>query len=253
MNSKSLVRCGLLLVGIGLAGTVRAQVALFDVNADADGFTGWTATHSSGDGGQNGNFIAASSTGLDVNGDSWGLYANSSQTASLIYEFGGTLGVGQTVEIGVSLGSISPGGTVGFGLQNSSDTNRFESYYIGFNTDSWKIKDAGAQEDITGPSTTFANSSWSNNNFLTFQFTQLAGNNYSFSVNGTAITNTGLTLAASDISQIRIFNFNAGSGGGSNQFYNSLSVIPEPGSIVLMSIMGSAFATVALLRRRKKV
>ncbi|WP_233246114.1 PEP-CTERM sorting domain-containing protein [Coraliomargarita sinensis] len=220
------------------------------MNADADGFTGWTEQNTSGTASQNGRFIGSSGTGLDVNGDAWGLYANSNQTAANVYTFGGSLGVGETVSIDISLGFIDTGGTVGFGLQNSSGTNRLETYYIGGSTDSWKINDAGGQEDITGPSTSFVNSSWSNNNFLEFQFTQLASNEYALSIGGSAITNSNLTLAASDISQIRIFNFNAGSNGvgGHDQYFNSLEVVPEPSSFALIAgFLG--FIYIAVRRR----
>jgi hypothetical protein len=228
----------------------HAQVSAFDVNADADGFTGWTEANTSGTGSENGRFIGASGTGLDVNGNAWGLYANSGQTAANIYTFGDSLAAGDTVSINVSLGFISTGGTVGFSLQNSSGLNRFESYYIGGSSDAWKINDSGGQEDISGPSTTFASSSWSNSNFLQFEFTQLANDEYTFSIGGSSITNGNLNLADSDISQIRIFNFNAGSDGSGNfdQYFNSLTVVPEPNSFALIAgFLG--FVYIAVRRR----
>lgn len=231
-----------------LASSFAIAASPFSVNADADGYTGWTESLTSGTGSENGTFIGASGTGMDVNSNSWGLYANTGQTSSRTYDFGSALSIGDSVSISVSLGSIATGGTVGFGLQNSSSTNRFETYYIGGDaTDAWKLNDSGGQENITGPSTSFGNSSYSSGNFLTFKFTQLASDAFSLEVNGASVTNASLSLAASDIEQIRIFNFDAGS--GNDQFFNSLAVVPEPSTYALLAGI-FAFAWIALRRRQ---
>lgn len=233
-----------LLVTVGCAVAValllagdQAAAAIVSVNAGTDGTTGWTFSNTSGNSSLNGSFTGAA--GSTAMGTSWGLYANSGQTASMTYSFASALQaatgssvlpIGGSVEIQLSLGSIDAGGTVGIALQNSSGTNRLETYYIGSDaTNAFKLNDAEGQENITGPLTTFAASSWSNNDYQTILFTQLAGNAYSLSFDGVDVTNTNLNLTASDISQIRFFNFNAGSGaGGSNdQFANNLTVVPE--------------------------
>lgn len=239
-----------LLTLTSLTLTCSSLLALnISVNAGADGFTGWTESNSSGNPSENGRFTSGSGTGMDTSGVSWGLYANTSQTASNIYDFGGILQAGETVTISISLGNIVSGGTVGFGLQNSGGTNRFETYYIGEDSsDTFKLNDAEGQENISGPTTSFTSSSWSNNNFQTIEFTQETGNTYRLKFNGVDVTNPDRNLTASDISQIRIFNFNAGSGGASNQYFNSLSVVPEPS---IYAAIGGTFALmVALLRHR---
>ncbi|GAB4170290.1 MAG: hypothetical protein Fur0032_09080 [Terrimicrobiaceae bacterium] len=230
------------------ATTVLAQN--ISVNAGANGFTGWTEQNTSGNGSENGRFLGASGTSMDTSSQSWGLYANTGQTASNIYTFGETLTPGDYVEIKLSLGNIGSGGTVGFGLQNSTGTNRFETYYIGFDSnDSFKLNDSGGQENITGVTTTFASSSWSNSAFQTIRFTLGASNTYTLSFNGNSVTNTGLTIAASDIDRIRIFNFNAGSGGPSNQYFNSLEVVPEPSTLAMLAF--GAGGGLLLWRRRR--
>lgn len=241
----------ILTLAISSLVTFNAASALttFSVNADSIGFTGWTENNSTGDGGQAGRFLGASGTGMDTNSVSWGQYANSAQTSSSTFNFGGVLGVGNSVEISVSIGYIDNGGTVGFGLQNGSSVNRFETYYIGGSTDAWKINDAGGQEDITGVTTTYTSAAWHESNYLTFLFTQGASDTYSVSVNGTPITNSGLTLAASDIEQIRIFNFNAGSGSDFNQYFNTLTVVPEPSTYA--GLLGIGVLTLAAVRRRR--
>jgi len=246
----SIQKTAYLAVFLGLTLISSAMAQSVSVNATS-GFTGWTEQNTSGNGSLNGRFTAASGTSMDTGGNSWGLYANSSQTAANIYNFGSTLAVGGYVEISVSLGNIASGGTVGFSLQNSGGTNRFESYYIGVNaSDTFKLNDAGGQENITGPTTSFASSSWASPNFQfqTIRFTLGASNTYTLSFDGVNVTNTGLTIAASDISRIRIFNFNAGSGGASNQYFNSLTVVPEPSTSVLLGLAGAAL--VAFRRRR---
>jgi hypothetical protein len=229
--------------------------SIVSVNAGTNGTTGWSFSNTSGTGSQNGAFTGAA--GTTAMGTSWGLYANSGQTASQTYSFASalntalgvsTLPVDGTVKIDLSLG-FNNGGTVGIALQNASGVNRFETYYIGNDsTDAFKLNDAGGQENITGPNTSFSASSWTANpaQFQTILFTQLAGNQYSLSFDGVAVTNSGLALAASDISQIRFFNFNAGSGDGNNQYANNLVVVPEPG-MTAFGVMG--LVAVALAAR----
>jgi len=235
-----------------------AQVTPFSVNADDDGFTGWNQAF---EGGTNRvDFIGPSGTAMDNDDNSWGLWAHNNSGISRIYAFGDALAENQYLEISVSLGDVQNFGVVGFSLRNSAGTNRFEAYYQGprpepdepfFNPvqDLWKINDAGGQRDIEGPSTTFAETSWANDNFVTFRFTQLANDTYSFSVNGTDITNTGLTLDASDIDRIRIFNWNAGEGTNHNQYFNNLAVIPEPGTLALTLV---ALSSLVFLCKRQK-
>ena len=236
-----------------LLGSGSTVASIVSVNAGTNGTTGWSFSNTSGNGSQNGAFTAAA--GTTAMGTSWGLYANSGQTASQTYSFASalntalgvsTLPVDGTVKIDLSLG-FNNGGTVGIALQNSSGVNRFETYYIGNDsTDAFKLNDAGGQENITGPNTSFSASSWTANpaQFQTILFTQLAGNQYSLSFDGVAVTNSGLALAASDISQIRFFNFNAGSGDGNNQYANNLVVVPEPGTTAcgVMGLVAVALA-----------
>lgn len=240
-------KISLLLLTTPLLALSGFAASPFSVNADADGYTGWTESLTSGNGSENGTFIGASGTSMDVNSKSWALYANNGQTASRTYGFDSALNVGESVTISASLGSIASGKTVGFSLQNSSSTNRFEAYYIGGDaTDAWKLNDSGGQENIAGVDTTFVNSSYSNNNSLTFKFTQLGSDAFSLEINGVIVSNASLSISASDIEQIRIFNFDAGS--SNDQYFNSLTVVPEPGTYALIGGM-FALAFVAMRRR----
>ncbi len=259
-------RAGSFTCGAHLSGFLAALVACVIVGrADANTIvsvsgpstSGWTFSQTSGNSSQNGNFT---STAGSLPGTWWGLYANTAQTASQTYSFASALATvgqsallpGDTVRLDLALGGIGSGGTVGISLQNSSGVNRFETYYIGLDpSDTFKLNDAGGPENITGPNTSFSNSAWSNNNAQTILFTQLAGNQYSLSFDGVSVTNSNLSISASDISQIRFFNFNAGSGSGSNQYANNLVVVPEPGSLFAVALGGVA-AAVGVLRRRPR-
>lgn len=236
----------------------QTPATVVSVNAGTNGTTGWTFANTSGDSGQNGSF-----TGTVPNipglGTSWGLYANSGQTASQTYSFASALNtalgqsvlpVGGTVQIDLSVGFINSGGVVGIALQNATGVNRFETYYIGASaTDQFQLNDAGGVEFITGPNTSFSASTWTGGAYQTILFTQLAGNQYALSFDGVSATNNNLSIAASDISQIRFFNFNAGSGSGNNQYANNLVVVPEP-PVMPGLIGGVACLAVRRLRRR---
>jgi hypothetical protein len=239
---RNLIVAGSLLAG----STAFAQVTPFSTNADA-GWAGWTAAHI---GASAGDFISTAvgpaETGSQIataSNNSWGLWANGGATAARIYDFGGTLAVGQIVTIRMDNGWLDTGGTVGFGLQNGSGTNRFEFYFVG-GTSGYQINDAGGPE-LVSPLLTYTNTGVS-----TLSFTQLGLNTYSFSVNGVPISNTGLTIGSSDISRIRLFSFNAGTGGNYDAYFNNLSVIPEPSTYAALAGVLGLGAALALRRRR---
>lgn len=218
--------------------------SLLAIDAGNDGWTGWTEVLTSTNPSENGTFLGTAANGSDITtsgsfGDvSWSLYANSGQIASRYYDLDSALAVGQTLGLNIDNPSIASGGVVGVSLQNSSGTNRFEFYYVGGDSvNSYKINDSSGQDNVT-PNVPFTSSG------LSVAFTLLAGDTYSFSIDGNDITNSGLGLNASDISRVRIFNYNAG--GSQDAHFNSLTVVPEPASAAL-GLLGGAL----LLRRRR--
>lgn len=237
-----------------LSGATFAAVTPFSVSAGNDGFSGWSESLTSGDGGQNGSFTGGSTT-IDDSGVAWGLYANSGQTAARIYDFGGILDPGQSVSIQISLGFVESAGVVGISLQNASAVNRFETYYRGGDaTDAFKINDASGEENVSGPLTSYGSSNWPiDGNFQTITYTQLTGNAYAVSFGGTEVSNSDREVSSSDISQIRIFNFNAGTGDDHNQYFNNLSIsgtpIPEPRAYA--GLFGLLTLSLVFLRRHR--
>ncbi len=150
------------------------------------------------------------------------IYANSGATAAAVRPFSNPLNPGATLSFGFDNGFIDNGGTVGFGIQNSSGQNLVEYYYIGGDgVDAYKKNDNGGQ----------ANGSLGfTDDGLTVVFTRTGVSTYSLSVirlsggsetlSGTMKNPGGGQVPA----QIRFFNFNAGGGGQRNAYYNNLAI-----------------------------
>jgi|GEM_PF-1514592 len=216
----------------------------FCANDQADNTTynsGWTNGSNGGSGlnawilspasntGNAGFFIGSSN--INTGGESWGTYANSGQTASAVRPFSADLPVGGTVSFSMDNGSIQTGGTVGWGLQNSSGNNLLEFYFVGGQTE-YKINN-NAGEQGTGIGFT--------NGGLTMQFTLQTATTYQLVVTplgGSSATFSGSLknpAGGQVISRLRLFNANAGSGSANDAFFNSLSVC-YPATLVINEV-----------------
>lgn len=211
------------------------------------GFGGWVLTSST----SSGTFVGSSQTNgagtegnIDIGGRSWGLYANSGNTSDAVRTFsvGGlnasnVLAPGESFQISFDTGYID-GGTVGFALQNASFANRLEVYFVG--GDPSYTVNVGGTPFSTGVGFSSAG--------ITIKYTQLASDGWTLDVGGTTIlSSTTAPVAASDISQVRLFNFNAGPGQSHDQYFNAMSVVPEPAAAAMMV----AGAGVLAFRRRR--
>jgi hypothetical protein len=245
----------------------HAAAMAFDATSNAVYATSWSNGQNGGFGfgpwamsfsGLAGAFVASSGangdgTGnIDVSAISWGLFARDPFTlAEAVRPFtaGGvtgdsTLGIGEKFILKFDNGYVDDGGAVGFGLRNAAGENRFEfflqgsltAYTVNIATDVQTVH----QETGGGMAIAFE---------LTGADTFQLEINYAVGSPSTE-TFTGMLQGTpgSGIDRFRLFNFAAGissPGNGKNVFFNSVSVVPEPSSALLI-----AAGSLVVLRRR---
>lgn len=182
------------------------------------GFSDWTFDETTPGGSFTGRFIASFSTALDVNGNSFGLFANSANGAvsGAATTFPKSLEEGDTFT--VSIGVNFRDGAKGFDLRDASNAT-----IINFNVSNDQYR-FNASTDLFG-------NTYDANTVITFTFTQNTND-----VSWTAVRSGGLTGSESGtvsginpdtITNIRFYNVSAGTNndGGSGQrnlFLNSL-------------------------------
>ncbi|MGO9527920.1 MAG: cellulase family glycosylhydrolase [Verrucomicrobiia bacterium] len=204
------------------------------------GFGAWTMNPTSNSSNA-GFFIGSSisngvipSLGIDVNGKSWGLYANtngSQGTAVACRSFAeGSLGVGQSFNISMDNGYVnSGGGAVGWILRTGNDTankndgERFEFSYLGGGIGSYQI--------FTNPAAPPVNTSlgYTDNGF-TLSFTLTSPDTFSLAIVGnnpavsTTVTGTLGGTPGSAINSVALYNQFAGQGANYDLYFNSMSI-----------------------------
>lgn len=198
----------------------------------SDGGSGWGGDWQlTASGGSAGFFIGDStgnagghSGGINTSGNkAWGMYANSGDLASAVRPFPGAMLSNQTFNIAMDNGWIGSGGpSVGFALQDSNGTNRFEFYFAGGDTQ-YRIYDSRGYGQATSIGWTAVG--------LNLSFTLTDTNKYSLSVVvvGTTTTNTFTGtlggVSGSGITQAYLYNYNAGSGSQYDAYFNSISLV----------------------------
>lgn len=211
------------------------------------GFGDWTLQKDGSDS-QSGFFVGASD--INTADRSWGMYANDSKIANAYRPFDAALSVGQTFSLRMDNGAVQDGGSVGFGFQNASGENVWEFFLNGSNT-TYSVNQSGGFSG-TGVNETTGG--------LDIVFKLTSSTAYSVEITpigSTTTTKTGNLLSptgGTTITQLRLFNFNAGSGGGSDLFFNNLSAVPEPSAMLgvgMVGLLGSALAP--LCSRLRKI
>ncbi|MBU3660286.1 MAG: hypothetical protein FGM14_10470 [Flavobacteriales bacterium] len=214
------------------ANSAATTVTVDQSNADASTYnTSWSNGSSDGATGLNswslsttgtaGHFIGTSD--IDVNTESWGMYANSSGEANGIRPFTSNLSTGSSLNFSIDNGSVQSGGVVGFSLRNSSSQNLMEFYLTG-GSSFYTINDNAGPSLTSVPNTTTG---------LRISISYTGANTYSISITpasgGNTTYFTGRTFSTTGTSnqvprEIRFFNYNAGSGSQYDYFINSISL-----------------------------
>lgn len=183
----------------------------------------------------------------------WGLYSNSLATADGVRPFSGALSVGQTFSIDMDNGFIDgdgtngtgPDGVVGFGLQNASGQNLWEMFFVGGNSNYTvnAVNPVGATPTFTDGG---LHIEFTLDSATTYQaeVTRLSDNAV-FNLSGSLLNQQG----GQSIDRVRVFSFNAGTDdfGSFDTYFNSITIVPEPASGLLLLI-----GAIAMLRRRKR-
>ncbi|MCB9004936.1 MAG: VCBS repeat-containing protein [Ardenticatenaceae bacterium] len=199
-------------------------------NGDNDGFgfgawtlatSGVNAGHFMGAATGNGDGDTNTDGDIDTGGESWGLWANSGDTAEAVRTFSSALAIGDTFQIDMDNGWIDNTNTVGFGLRNSANENLFEFYFVGGEA-SYTINDA------SGP--TFTGIGFTDEG-LHILFTLTGSDTYRVIV---TLVETGVSqtfwgslmnpAGGQSVAEARLFNANAGNGGTNNAFFNNLHI-----------------------------
>lgn len=198
------------------------------LNDNATGYGAWQLS-----GGSNAGFFIASSNNNDAGtpglpnintvGRSWGMFANSGQTASATRPFATAMAIGHSISYSMDNGGIDNAGpTVGMSLQNASGENLMELYFRGGQSN-YELNDGTGNNFSTGLSFTRGG--------IDVTITRTAISGYSVKIvrkeSNTTVTFTRnfFTQGGGQIpAQIRFFNFNAGGGGDFDAFFNNLSI-----------------------------
>lgn len=239
------------------SGVARANV----FTSAENGFAGWTllsgggdsdvsyfledsTTNGDGDGNADGDINSAS-------GQAWGLSARDDapfpgSVILLGYDLSGGLNVGQTLSIDMDTGFIDAGERyVGFEL----DADGFDRFQFRFQGGDSFYEYGTISDGYVSTGIPYTDEG------LTISLTLTGINTYDMSVtrlsDGTQFDFLNETLggpADTTINRVEIFNREAGEGLSNNSYFNNLSVVPEPASVMLMALgIGS------LLVRRKRL
>jgi hypothetical protein len=227
------------------------------------GFNAWTNIGNQSGSGSGGGFQASNNSNSQINssGQAWGIFGNGGGVGQAFRPFapGSTLQPGWTFSVDMDNGFIDSGGAVGFGLQNSSSQNLAEFFFAGGDS-SYKVNSSGGSA-ATGVAFT--------NQGLHLSFMLTNANSFSMSIDqlsdglGTNVTTvTGNLISQTggqSVSQLRLFNANAGFNGDHDAFFNNLaiSVVPEAPAVafggVICGALGIAYGFRSIRRTKNEM
>lgn len=232
----------------------------FNTLNGGSGFGAWTVKANSV--GNNTAFIGSSalngggsSGNIDTTGSkSWAFFTNNNNTEDATRSFtGGALAVGQTFKISLDTGFLTTGtgAAQGFGLQNATGTNGFEFFFLEGGTNSYTVSATGVS-----PSSSTAHGFTADG--LTAAFTLTSSTTFSLALTyntGSPTTETftgSLENAVTSLTQFRIFDFGGNTTGNTdtnNAYFNSVAVVPEPATVLLVG--PTILAGMFFIRRRR--
>jgi probable HAF family extracellular repeat protein len=201
---------------------------------DGMGFGPWTLRTTSTNETLNGFFIGSSSNnasgeslGIDVGGESWGLYANSGNLAVAYRAFSNPLQVGGTFGIHMDNGYIDGGSAVGFVLRhgnasayatNYTTGSRFQFLFTGMDY-FYAVIDATGTHYVGLPLTGTG---------LRVVFTLTGTNTYRLQTidyaSGGTNTLTGTLAGSGSLDSVALFNKNAGTSPANDAFFNLMQI-----------------------------
>jgi hypothetical protein len=223
------------------------------------GFGGWTALGNGQGFGSGGGFIANnnpnSQIGTGSPSESWGVFGNGGGVGQATRPFLLPLSIGATFSMAMDNGFIDGGGTVGFGLQNSSGFNLVEYYFVG-----GQFNYTVSAQNVSGTTPGFTNQGM----LLSFTLTSLNSFLMTIDVLPTlgvdhVVTGNLNNSGNQAISQVRVFNSNAGFGGDHDAFYNMMSIdvpvaVPELSAFafggLVCCVVGVSYGVRTMRRKR---
>lgn len=208
------------------------------------GATGSEAGHFVGSSTANGD--SSSGGDIDTGGRAWGLYANSSHSASATRGFATSfLDVGQAFVFDFDNGSVANGSSVSATLQGAGGTPYF---YFGFTGGSANY--TVGQEGLFGFSTDTGVGYTDEGLHVEIALTGANTVSTSITPRGGSTTVIQSTLAGNAAwDRIMFENNSAGTGDAANLYVNSMEVIPEPAT---MTLLGLGAMSLLAARRRKE-
>jgi len=183
-----------------------------------DGGIGWGGGWNLVGGNNAGLFIASSgaNSNLNIGANAFGMYASAGDLAQAIRPFAAPLGTGQTVRVMLENNWIQTSNSVGFALENDSES-LFECYFFG-GEGAYRLTDSLGNRD-TGVS-------WTDQG-IEIVFTLTGATNYSATIAGSNFTGNLMSRADQSIRRLRFWNYSAGAGENYNAYFNDLMLTED--------------------------